>query len=229
VNGSGPPIVIVEDEQPIRRFLRAALEAEGYRVFEAEGGQAGLDQAAANKPVLMILDLGLPDIDGLEVIRHFRVWSQSPILVLSARTTEPDKVAALDLGADDYLVKPFGVAELVARVRALLRRPAGSPGDAEVCFGDVRVDLAGSRVWRNGEAVHLSSTEFRLLATLIAHAGKVLTHRMLLSKVWGGRHGDSNHYVRIYVARLRQKLEQDAARPRHFITETGVGYRFQTE
>ncbi len=221
-------IVVVEDEKQIRRFVRSCLESEGYRVFEAETGRAGLIEVGTRKPDLVILDLGLSDIDGIEVIKDLRGWSEAPIIVLSARSTEPDKVAALDVGADDYLSKPFGVAELVARVRALLRRHArGVDGNAQVAFGDVMVDLSRRLVLRNHQPVHLTVIEYRLLALLIANAGRVLTHRMLLREVWGPSYVGSSHYVRIYVARLRQKLEVDPARPAHLLTETGVGYRFQ--
>ena len=221
-------VVVVEDDRQIRRFVRSTLEAEGCQVFEAEGGRQGLVEAGTRKPDLVVLDLGLPDIDGIDFIRDLRSWSEAPIIVLSARSTETDKVTALDAGADDYLSKPFGVAELVARVRALLRRHArGADGGAQVIFGDVVVDLSRRRVLRDGEPVHLTALEYRLLSQLLANAGKVLTHRHLLREIWGPSFVESNHYVRIYVARLRQKLESDPAQPRHILTETGVGYRFQ--
>jgi two-component system KDP operon response regulator KdpE len=225
-----PSIVVVEDERQIRRFVRAALESEGCRVFEAATAREGLVEAGTRKPDLVVLDLGLPDLDGVEFIRDLRGWSEAPIIVLSARSAEADKVTALDAGADDYLAKPFGVAELVARVRALLRRRTRDPdGSARVAFGDVTVDLARRLVLRAGLPVHLTAIEYRLLALLIANAGKVLTHRHLLREVWGPSYVDSAHYVRIYVGHLRQKLEADPAQPRHLLTETGVGYRFQPD
>jgi two-component system KDP operon response regulator KdpE len=221
-------IVVVEDDREIRRFVRSTLEGEGCKVAEADTGHQGLVEAGTRKPDLVVLDLGLPDMDGLDFIRDLRTWSEAPIIVLSARSTEADKVVALDAGADDYLTKPFGVAELLARVRALLRRHArGADGSAHFAFGDVSVDLSRRSVMRAGEPVRLTALEYRLLAQLIANAGKVLTHRHLLREVWGPSFVESNHYIRIYVARLRQKLEADPAQPRHILTETGVGYRFQ--
>jgi two-component system KDP operon response regulator KdpE len=221
-------IVVVEDDREIRRFVRSTLEDEGCKVAEADTGRQGLIEAATRKPDLVVLDLGLPDIDGLDFIRDLRTWSEAPVIVLSARSTEADKVVALDAGADDYLTKPFGVAELLARVRALLRRHGrGADGSAHFAFGDVSVDLSRRSVMRAGEPVRLTALEYRLLAQLIGNAGKVLTHRHLLREVWGPSFVESNHYIRIYVARLRQKLEGDPAQPRHILTETGVGYRFQ--
>jgi len=222
-----PVVVVVEDEKQIRRFVRTALESEGCRVFEAQSGRQGLTEAATRKPDLVILDLGLPDLDGVEFIRDLRTWSVLPIIVLSARTDENDKIAALDAGADDYLTKPFGVGELLARVRAALRRGAtGSGGEPLVAFGDIRLDLANRSVLRDGSTVHLTPIEYRLLSLLAGNAGKVLTHRQLLRDVWGPSHVEHSHYLRIYMAQLRQKLEADPARPRHFLTEPGVGYRF---
>jgi len=187
-------------------------------------------EAGTRRPDLVVLDLGLPDIDGVDFINDLRGWTTTPIIVLSARSAEADKVRALDAGADDYLAKPFGVAELSARVRALLRRrDRRAEGQAHAEFGDVSVDLSRRIVRRNGEPIHLTAIEYRLLAVLIANAGKVLTHRHLLREVWGPSFVESNHYVRIYVAHLRQKLEADPAQPRHIVTETGVGYRFQME
>ena len=220
-------VLIVEDEQAIRRFLRAALEAEGLRAWEAETLQRGLIEAATRKPDLVILDLGLPDGDGIDFIRDLRQWSQIPVIVLSARTEESDKIAALDAGADDYLSKPFGIGELQARLRVALRRNAGiQQSDPLVSFSDIQVDLANRRIVRAGEELHLTPIEFRLLAVLLTNHGKVLTQRQLLSQVWGPNAVEHSHYLRIYMGHLRQKLEADPARPRHLLTETGIGYRF---
>lgn len=221
-------LLIIEDEKAIRRFVRHVLEAEGYRLFEAEHLQRGLMEAGTRKPDMVILDLGLPDGDGMDFIHQLRAWSGIPILVLSARVDERDKVAALDAGADDYLVKPFGVGELLARVRASLRRHAraGETLSPNVQFGDVRVDLTNRQVTKAGAKVHLTQIEFRLLAVLLSHPEKVLTHRHLLREVWGPPYVEHSHYLRIYMGHLRQKLEGDPARPRHLITETGIGYRF---
>lgn len=220
-------VLIVEDEQAIRRFLRTALEAEGLRVFDAQTMQRGLLEAATRKPDLVILDLGLPDGDGIDFIRDFRQWSATPVIVLSARSEEHDKIAALDAGADDYLSKPFGIGELQARLRVALRRHANTqPNDPVVTFSDVQVDLAARRIVRGGEEVHLTPIEFRLLAELLNNPGKVLTQRQLLNHVWGPNAVEHSHYLRIYMGHIRQKLEADPARPRHFLTETGIGYRF---
>lgn len=220
-------VLIVEDEQAIRRFVRAALEGEGYRVHEADTVRRGLLEAGTRKPDLVVLDLGLPDGDGVDFIRDLRAWSGMPVVVLSARIEEYDKVAALDAGADDYLIKPFGVAELLARVRAVCRRQVReSDGAAFIAFGEVSVDLEDRQVMRNNQPVHITPIEFRLLSTLITRPGKVLTHRQLLRDVWGPAYVERGHYLRIYMGHLRQKLEADPARPRHFLTETGIGYRF---
>ncbi|MEB4676847.1 two-component system response regulator KdpE [Enterobacteriaceae bacterium G50] len=220
-------VLIVEDEQAIRRFLRTALEAEGLRVFDAQTLQRGLLEAATRKPDLVILDLGLPDGDGIDFIRDFRQWSATPVIVLSARSEENDKIAALDAGADDYLSKPFGIGELQARLRVALRRHATTqPNDPLVTFSDVQVDLAARRIVRGGEEVHLTPIEFRLLAELLNNPGKVLTQRQLLNHVWGPNAVEHSHYLRIYMGHIRQKLEADPARPKHFLTETGIGYRF---
>ena len=225
-----PPVVlIVEDEKLIRRFVRSALEDEGCRVVEAATSAQGLLEAAANKPDLVILDLGLPDGNGIDFIGDLRGWSDVPILVLSARSHESDKIAALDVGADDYLTKPFGVGELRARARALLRRQSrgGEAASPLVDFGAVRVDLSRRVVTRSGEAVHLTPIEYRLLCVLLANSGKVMTQRHLLRDVWGAGSVDSAHYLRVYVGHLRQKLEDDPTQPQYLLTETGVGYRFQ--
>jgi len=220
-------VVLIEDDKQIRRFVRVSLEAQGMTVHEAETGQKGLVEAATRKPDLVIVDLGLPDTDGIDVIRELRGWTGLPIIVLSARTQEEEKVAALDASADDYLTKPFGVSELMARIRAHLRRrnQAQASETPVVAFGDVSVDLVLRRVVKNDENVHLTPIEYRLLSTLVRHAGRVLTHRQLLVEVWGPSHVESPHYLRIYMAHLRQKLERDPAQPEHIVTETGVGYR----
>lgn len=219
-------VVLIEDEKPIRRFLTATLVAEGWQVHEAETGERGLIEVATRKPDLIILDLGLPDIDGVTVIRELRAWCDRPVLVLSARTQEAEKVAALDAGADDYLTKPFGTAECLARLRVLLRRHAGGQRqETTVHFGEVEVDLVRRQVLRGGEAVHLTPIEYRLLTTLIRDAGKVMTHRELLRAVWGPAHSESSQYLRVFMGHLRQKLELEPARPRHILTEIGVGYR----
>jgi len=224
----GSAILVVEDEPQIRRFIRAALESEGYQVYEAESAKRALIEAGTRKPDLMILDLGLPDMNGLEVIRDLRAWTELPIIVLSARTKEDEKISALDSGADDYLTKPFGVGELQARIRAALRRRAADVAGSEThefCFGNIKVDFLKRRVYRQDQEVHLTSIEFRLLTVLIRNVGKVLTHRYLLKEVWGPSQVESSHYLRTYMAHLRQKLESDPAQPKHLITETGVGYR----
>jgi two-component system KDP operon response regulator KdpE len=228
MNAGSPLVLVVEDEPRIRRFMCTALASEGCRVAESGLGRPALIEAAASKPDLVLLDMGLPDLDGLEFIRDLRGWSNAPIIIVSARTDEQEKIRALDAGADDYLTKPFGSGELLARTRALLRRPRAGGSDARVQFGDVEVDLARRQVSRSGDTVHLTPIEYRLLSVLVANAGKVLTHRHLLREVWGPGYVDSSHYLRIYVGHLRQKLEADPAQPRHFLTETGIGYRFQS-
>jgi two-component system KDP operon response regulator KdpE len=197
-------------------------------VFEADRVDRGLIEAGTRQPDAVILDLGLPDGDGMSLIRDLRTWTEVPVLVLSARVDEQDKIAALDAGADDYLTKPFGVGELIARLRVLLRRHAkrGEDGGSVISFGDVQVDLARRLVSRNGEPVHLTPIEYRLLAVLLGRRGTVMTHRELLREVWGPAHSDSSHYLRIYMGHLRHKLERDPARPEHLLTEVGVGYRF---
>ncbi|MDD5558426.1 response regulator [Candidatus Methylomirabilis sp.] len=228
----GPAVVLIEDERPIRRFLRATLMSQGYRLFEAATGEEGLAEAAARPPDVVILDLGLPDIDGLEVIRRLREWTAVPIIVLSARGQERDKIAALDAGADDYVSKPFGVGELLARMRVVLRHAARSStetAESTFCVGDLHVDLAVRRVTVEGREVHLTPIEYRLLTTLIRYAGKVVTQQQLLKEVWGPQSTEQAHYLRVYVAQLRRKLEADPARPRYLLTEPGVGYRLASE
>ena len=219
--------LIVEDEPQIRRFVRAALEAEQWRVFEAGTLKQGLVEAGTRPPDVVILDLGLPDGDGESYIRELRTWSQTPVIVLSARSDEADKVRALDAGADDYLAKPSGIPELMARVRANLRRPRSGAADAASVFefSDVRVDLTARVVTKGGAEVHLTAIAYRLLGVLIANAGRVLTHRHLLREVWRPSHVDSSHYLRVYMRNLRHKLEDEPAQPRHLVTETAVGYR----
>ena len=228
-----PVGVVIEDEPQIRRFVRAALEVEGWQVFEADTAKKGLTEAGTRKPDLLVLDLGLPDGDGLDLIRDGRGWSGVPIIVLSTRSIEADKIAALDAGADDYLTKPCGVGELLARVRANLRRPRaaaagaglGEELDPVFRFDTVEVDRHAWLVRRSGAEVNLTPTEYRLLSTLMANAGRVLTHRQLLREVWGSSHAGQRHYLRIYMGHLRQKLELDPAQPQHLLTETAVGYR----
>ena len=221
--------LIVEDEAQIRRFVRMALEGEGWQVHVAESLKRGVIEAGSRSPDLIVLDLGLPDGDGMALIREVRAWSQVAIIVLSARVDEAGKIAALDAGADDYLTKPFGVGELLARVRAALRR--GHRGIAEsasgVRFGAVEVDLQKRLVARDGQPVHLTPTEYKLLAVLLANLGRVVTAPQLLREVWGPSHAGNGHYVRIYMGHLRRKLEADPAQPRHLLTETAVGYRLQ--
>ena len=226
-----PVAIVIEDEPQIRRFVRGALESEGWLVHEAGTLRDGLAAAGTRQPDLLVLDLGLPDGDGVGLIRDVRGWSAVPIIVLSARIDEADKIAALDAGADDYLTKPFGTGELLARVRANLRRPraaagaAAEQGEPLFRFGEIEVDRAARLVRRAGAEVHLTPTEYRLLGVLVANAGRVLTQRQLLREVWGPSHSEQSHYLRIYMGHLRQKLEADPAQPKHLLTETAVGYR----
>ena len=220
-------IVVVEDENNIRRFIKLALESQGFQVFEADSLQRGLIEAGTRRPDLVVLDLGLPDGDGVDFIRDLRTWSEIPVIVLSARSAETDKVTALDSGADDYLTKPFGTAELLARVRAQLRRRSrGAAGTPLAEFGSIRVDLVRRTVERNGVPIHLTPIEYRLLSYLIGNPDCVLTHRQLLKNVWGPSHVEDSHYVRVYMGYLRKKVEEDPTRPKHILTEVGVGYRF---
>ena len=226
-----PAIVLVEDEAEIRRFLRVTLHAHGYRLFEATTGADGLVEVATRQPDAVIVDLGLPDMDGLDVIRKLREWSSVPVIVLSARGGERDKVLALDAGADDYIEKPFGTEELLARVRVALRHAAGGPRDADAVFavGDLWVDQARRVVKVDGRDLHLTPIEYKILTVLVHHAGKVLTHRQLLREVWGPTHVEHAHYLRVYMGQLRRKIERDPAQPRHLLTEPGVGYRLVDE
>lgn len=225
----GPLVLVVDDEVPIRRFLRALLQADGYRVVEADTGAAALEAAARVLPAIVVLDLGLPDIDGLDVVRRLREWSSTPIVVLSARGREADKVAALDLGADDYLTKPFGSAELVARVRAHLRRATVSESDlpAVIRAGDIEIDFHRRGAFRNGERLHLTPLEWSLLRTMATQAGRTLTHRQLFDAVWARSHGNASQYLRVFITALRKKIEPDPSSPQLIVTEPGVGYRFE--
>jgi two-component system KDP operon response regulator KdpE len=231
MTGPGTVVLLIEDELPMRRFLRAALDAQEYQLVEAGTARDGLAQAASRNPDLLLLDLGLPDGDGIEVTRRLREWTRRPIIVLSARGQDADKIAALDAGADDYLTKPFSVGELLARMRVALRHAStGGDDDAEPVFeaGALRIDRAHRQVTVRGTEIHLTPTEYRLLLVLARHAGKVLTHRQLLKEVWGpGRTGQA-HYLRVYMAQLRAKIEVDSARPEYLKTEPGVGYRLQS-
>lgn len=223
-----PPLVlVVDDELPIRRFLRAALDGNGYRVVEAANGAEALREAAMRSPDIVLLDLGLPDLDGVEVTRRLREWSTIPIVVLSARDREGDKIGALDAGADDYVTKPFGVGELMARMRAALRHraPVGAGEEGVVAIGPLSMDFAHRKVTVDGREVRLTPIEYRLLTTLARHRGRVLTHVQLLREVWGPSHTNQRHYLRVYMTQLRHKIEADPARPRLLLTEPGVGYR----
>jgi two-component system, OmpR family, KDP operon response regulator KdpE len=227
-----PVVLLIEDEPQMRRFLTAALQAHEYRVVEASSAKEGLAQTAGRNPDLVLLDLGLPDADGLDVAKVIRQTARTPIIVLSARGQEHDKVAALDIGADDYLTKPFGVPELLARIRVALRHAAVRPDAPPEPFFEVdnlHVDLVRRRVLLDGQELHLTPTEYKLLATLVRHAGRVVTHRQLLHEVWGANYLSQTHYLRVYMAQLRHKVERDPARPRLIITESGVGYRLMDE
>jgi two-component system KDP operon response regulator KdpE len=227
MNATGS-VILMEDDAQIRNFVKEALEAEGWKVFEAANGERGLIEAGSRKPDLLVVDLGLPDMDGVDVIRDFRNWSTVPVLILSARSEEPEKILALDAGADDYLTKPFGIGELLARVRAVTRRRLqGTDASPQIHFSDVKVDLSRHSVIRGGQPVHLTPIEYRLLGVLLANAGKIMSHRRLMQEVWGPNHTESAHYLRIYMSHLRQKLEADPTQPVHLFTETGVGYRFE--
>lgn len=225
-----PRVLVVEDEPRMQRLLETLCDANGYAVVTAADGASGVARAADHQPDLVLLDLGLPDLDGLEVTRRLRSWSAVPIIVLSARGREHDKVEALDAGADDYLTKPFGAQELLARMRAALRRhDRGADAAPVVAVGALEIDLSARRVRLRGEEVHLTPLEYRLLTTLARHAGRVLTHRQILADVWGPGAVEQTHYVRIYASQVRRKIEDDPARPRYLLTESGVGYRFAAE
>ncbi len=220
-------IVVIEDEANIRRFIKLALESEGFQVFDVDSLKRGLIEASTRCPDLVVLDLGLPNGDGIDFIRDLRTWSETPVIVVSARRAEIDKVTALDAGADDYLTKPFGAAELLARIRAQLRRRTrAARGETLAEFGGIRVDLVRRTVERNGSPIHLTPIEYRLLTCLIANPDCVLTHLQLLKSVWGPAHEEDSHYVRVYMGHLRKKIEDNPSRPKHILTETGVGYRF---
>jgi two-component system KDP operon response regulator KdpE len=224
-----PTALLVEDDPQIRRFVRAALEEEGWQVFEEGTSRRGQIDAGTRKPDLIVLDLGLPDGDGIDFIGEIRKWSSVPVIVLSARGGEADKIRALDAGADDYLTKPFGLGELLARVRSTMRRQRHPAADNSglIQFGDVAVDLQARRVTKAGQSVHLTPTEYRLLSVLIRNAGRVVTNPQLLAAVWGPSHADNGHYLRIYMGHLRHKLEDDPAQPCYLLTETAVGYRLE--
>jgi len=230
MNEPAPRILVIEDEAQMRRFLRASLTHAGYQLLEAETAEQGLTEAAAQNPDLVLLDLGLPDLDVLVVTERLRQWARMPIIVISARGQEPDKIKALDAGADDYLTKPFGVGELLARIRVALRHAAKTDeGESQFSMGELSVDVVRRQVQLGGVEVHLTPIEYRLLTTLIKHAGRVLTQRQLLREVWGPNASDQTQYLRVYMGQLRHKLEREPSRPRYLLTEPGVGYRLRTE
>ncbi|HEU4583222.1 MAG TPA: response regulator [Polyangiaceae bacterium] len=225
---ANPVVLLIEDERQMRRFLRVSLSANGYQLIEAETAAEGMTLAASHNPELILLDLGLPDLDGLEVTQRLREWTQVPLIVISARGQEEDKIKALDAGADDYLTKPFGVGELLARIRVSLRR-ASATDDGQPVFtlGDLKVDLFRRQVLVGGKEVHLTPIEYKLVALLVKHAGRVLTHRQLLREVWGPHHSEQTQYLRVYMGQLRHKLESNPSRPQYLVTEPGVGYRLR--
>lgn len=230
MNQASPVIVVIEDDPAIRLFLRTGLSAHGFKVFEADRGKQGIIEAGVHKPDLIILDLGLPDMDGVDVIKTIREWSTMPIIILSARSNEQNKIDALDAGADDYLTKPFGLGELLARIRVALRHSVSSlTQDQNGIFktGALNVDLLKRQVFVAESEVHLTPIQYRLLSVLIKNAGKVLTHQSLLKEVWGPSYKDNSHYLRIYMSQLRQKLEKDPAQPQYLLTESGIGYRLK--
>jgi two-component system KDP operon response regulator KdpE len=229
MSSAGPLVLVADDEPQVRRFLRTSLTSHGYRVVETESGEETVAQAKAYNPDLVLLDLGLPDLDGLSVIKRLREWSKAPVVVISARDREQDKIDALDLGADDYLTKPFGTGELLARMRVALRHAndGGGPSSPSIVVGDLRLDVDARRVFAKDREVHLTPIEYKLFAVLMKNAGKVLTHRQLLKDVWGPSHADQTQYLRVYMVQLRHKLEDEPARPRYLLTEPGVGYRLR--
>lgn len=232
MTGEKATVLLIEDEPQMRRFLKITLQGHGYRLMEAQSGQEGLTEVATRNPEIVLLDLGLPDMDGLEVTKRIREWSRVPIIVLSARDQEDDKIRALDAGADDYLTKPFGAGELMARIRVALRHLTIKHSEGEdpvFTLASLKVDFSKRQVFREGKEVHVTPIEYKLLSILIRHAGKVITHNQLMKEVWGPGYADQTHYLRIYMAQLRHKLEVDPARPRFFINEPGVGYRLRIE
>jgi two-component system, OmpR family, KDP operon response regulator KdpE len=229
-SSNSPVIVVIEDDPAIRLFLRTGLGAHGFKVFEADNGKQGIIEAGIRKPDLIILDLGLPDMDGVDVIKTIRAWSVMPVIILSARSGEQHKIDALDAGADDYLTKPFGLGELLARIRVALRHSVNSPEQGEegvFTNGALKVDLLKRQVFVGEREIHLTPIQYRLLSVLIKNAGKVLTHQHLLKEVWGPSYSDNSHYLRIYMSQLRQKLEIDPAQPQYLLTESGIGYRLK--
>ncbi|MCP4363309.1 MAG: response regulator [Chloroflexi bacterium] len=226
---AGPRVLVIDDERAIRRFLRASLVAHGYTIFEAANGQEGIVAVVTHRPDLIILDLGLPDIDGFEVTQRLREWTQTPIIILSVQEQETDKIAALDAGADDYLTKPFGVGELMARLRVALRHTNQSSDEPVFTSGELTIDLTRRLVQISDEAIQLTPTEYDLLKLMVTHAGKVLTHQQILRQVWGIGYGNDLHLLRVNISNLRRKIEPDPARPIHILTEPGVGYRLRTE
>lgn len=230
MNESGPLVLVIEDEPQMRKFIRASLQSHGYRVIEASEAREAVPLISSHNPELLLLDLGLPDADGLDLTKQLREWTKTPIIVISARGREDDKVGALDAGADDYLTKPFGMSELLARMRVALRhardtQTQDSPETLEL--GSIAIDFVRREVLRDGKQVHLTPIEYKLLTLLARHAGKVLTHRQILKEVWGASYGAQTHYVRVHMAELRKKIEADPARPKLIITEPGVGYRLR--
>ena len=231
MSSAGPLVLVADDEQEMRRFLRASLASNGYRIVETESASETITQAKAYNPDLVLLDLGLPDLDGLAVIKAIREWCKAPVVVISARDREQDKIDALDLGADDYLTKPFGTGELLARMRVALRHAGdgAAPASPSIAVGELRLDVESRRVFVKDSEVHLTPIEYKLFTVLMKNAGKVLTHRQLLKDVWGPSHVDQTQYLRVYMVQLRHKLEEEPARPRYLLTEPGVGYRLRVQ